>query len=73
MADSQTTGGYPRLAHVSSTSRTTLAQLNPNGAIRFRFISLQEAEDGLIRQKRYLKQIRNICKLKIENFLHAFM
>ena len=71
MADHQTTGGYPRLAHVSSTSLPSIAQLKPNEEIRFRIITIQEAEDNLIQQQQYLEQLRNACKLKIENLLHA--
>lgn len=73
MADHQTTGGYPRLAHVSLTSLSSLAQSTPNAEIRFRLISLQEAEDNLVQQKKYLEQIRNACNLKIEKLLHALM
>ena len=73
MADHQTTGGYPRLAHVSSTSLPSLAQLKPGDEIHFRFISLQQAEDDLIQQQKYLEQLRNACKLKIEKLLHASM
>ena len=71
MADHQTTGGYPRLAHVSSTSLPSLAQLKPGDEIQFRFISLQQAEEDLIQQQKYLEQLRNACKLKIEKLLHA--
>jgi antagonist of KipI len=71
MADHQTTGGYPRLAHVSSGSLPSLAQLKPGSEIHFRFISLQEAEDNLVQQKKYLEQLQNTCKLKMENLLHA--
>ena len=45
--------------------------LKPGSEIRFRFISLQEAEDKLVQQRKYLEQLQNACKLKIENFLHA--
>lgn len=73
MADHQTTGGYPRLAHVTSASLPSLAQAKPNDAICFRFTSLQQAEDDLVQQQKYLEQLQNACKLKIENFLHADM
>ena len=73
MADHQTTGGYPRLAHVVSTSLPSVAQLKPNEEIRFRIITLQQAEDDLICQQKYLEQLQNACKLKIENLLHAPM
>lgn len=73
MADHQTTGGYPRLAHVCSTSLPSLAQLKPNDEIRFKVVTLQQAEDNLIQQQKYLEQLQNACKLKIENLLHAPM
>ena len=73
MADHQTTGGYPRLAHVTSTSLSSVAQLKPNDEIRFRIITLKQAEDNLMQQQNYLEQLRNACKLKIENLLHAPM
>ena len=73
MADHQTTGGYPRLAHVTTASLPSLAQLKPNEEIRFRFVSMGEAEDNLVRQQKYLEQLQNACKLKIENLLHAPM
>ena len=73
MADHQTTGGYPRLAHVCSTSLPSIAQLKPNDEIRFRVITLQQAQDSLMQQQKYLEQLRNACKLKIENLLHAPM
>lgn len=71
MADHQTTGGYPRVAHVCATSLPSLAQSKPGNEISFRFISIGDAEDKLIQQQKYLEQLQNACKLKMENFLHA--
>ena len=71
MADHQTTGGYPRVAHISTVSLSSLAQMKPNDQIRFQFISLQQAEDDLVQQRKYLEQLRNAAAFKIENFLHA--
>ena len=71
MADHQTTGGYPRIAHVTSTTLNYLAQLKPHDEINFHFISLEEAEENLIEQQKYLQQLQNACKLKIEKLLHA--
>ncbi len=45
MADHQTTGGYPRIAHIISTNLPILAQLGANDKIKFELISLKEAED----------------------------
>lgn len=35
MADHQTTGGYPRIAHITSTHLSKLAQMKPNEEIKF--------------------------------------
>jgi antagonist of KipI len=44
MADHQTTGGYPRLATVLSVDMPLLAQLGPGDLVRFRRVSIAEAE-----------------------------
>ena len=44
MADAQTSGGYPRVAHVVSIDLPVLAQLGANDKIGFQQISLEEAE-----------------------------
>lgn len=69
MADHQTTGGYPRLAHVISADRSRLAQCRPNEKITFQFIGLGEAESLAASQSRSLLQIQSSCKLKLNEFL----
>jgi antagonist of KipI len=44
LADHQTTGGYPRLAQVISVDWPALAQAAPGQALRFREVSVQEAQ-----------------------------
>jgi len=44
MADRQTTGGYPRIGEVASVDLGTMAQLKPGDQLRFRFVSLEEAQ-----------------------------
>ncbi|GGA26561.1 biotin-dependent carboxyltransferase family protein [Paenibacillus physcomitrellae] len=44
MADRQTTGGYPVIAQVASVDLPLLAQVNLGGKVRFRLISLEEAQ-----------------------------
>ena len=44
MADHQTSGGYPRIAHVVATDLPILAQLGANEKVNFQMISLEEAE-----------------------------
>jgi len=57
MADCQTTGGYPRIAHVAAVDLPLCAQLKPGDAINFTDISWREAE------QLYLKQEQDLHKL----------
>lgn len=66
MADHQTTGGYPRVGHVISAALPVLAQKKPGEEIRFRKVSLAEAEQNLRRQQLYLNQIQSSCRQKME-------
>ncbi len=70
MADHQTTGGYPRVAHVSSADRSKLVQCRPNDEIGFQFISLEEAERFALDQYKSLKQLQVSCRHKLKEFLH---
>lgn len=49
MKDAQTTGGYPKIAHVISPDLDVLAQLRPGDKVRFERIDVREAH-GLVRQ-----------------------
>jgi antagonist of KipI len=59
MADCQTTGGYPRIGEVASVDLPRIAQLKPGDRLRFRFVSLAEA------QQRYLEQERDMTQARI--------
>lgn len=69
MADHQTTGGYPRIAHVISADIPKLAQMNPKKEIQFEIITLQEAENIYYRQQLYLLQLQSDCKLNLKEYL----
>ena len=69
MTDHQTTGGYPRIAHVTTCSLSSVAQLKPNAVIRFNFISMKEAEQELFQRRNYLDQLRLASKARIEKVL----
>lgn len=71
MADHQTTGGYPRVAHVISAHHSRIAQLKPGDLFIFRFTDQQTAEELLIKQQQYLRQLQNACKFKFEELLNA--
>ena len=71
MADHQTTGGYPRIAHVITAHLPRLAQMNAGEKIKFEMTSLEEAEKKLVAQQNYLMQLQNTCNLKMQNWFNA--
>jgi len=71
MADHQTTGGYPRLAHVISAHHPRLAQLKAGEKIQFRFTDQRTAEELFLLQHQHLQQLQNACKIRLEEFLYA--
>ncbi|MEO6165926.1 MAG: biotin-dependent carboxyltransferase family protein [Chitinophagales bacterium] len=64
MADHQTTGGYPVLAHVISADLPILAQLNSNHQVQFQMIGHVVAEQLLLEQHHYLQRIQDACTLR---------
>ena len=70
MAGHQTTGGYPRLAHVISADLPRLAQKGPGDSLRFTLTDPTTAEYEWILQQNYLQQVRNVCALKLSQ--HRF-
>lgn len=69
MADHQTAGGYPRVAHVISAHHSRIAQMKPGDLFIFRFTDQQTAEDLMIKQQQHLLQLQNACKFKLEALL----
>jgi antagonist of KipI len=70
MAGHQTTGGYPRLAHVISADLPRLAQKGAGESLRFTLTDAVTAEYEWILQQNYLQQVRNVCALKLSQ--HRF-
>ncbi len=70
MAGHQTTGGYPRLAHVISADLPRLAQKGPGDSLRFTLTDSMTAEYEWILMQNYLQQVRNVCALKLSQ--HRF-
>jgi antagonist of KipI len=58
MADRQTTGGYPRVGEVASVDLPLIAQLKPGDAVRFRPVSLAEAQMRYLAHEAELAQAR---------------
>ena len=58
MADAQTSGGYPRIAHVISKDLPILAQLGANDKVNFELISIEDAEDLALEFERELNLLK---------------
>jgi len=64
MADCQTTGGYPRIAHIAAVDLPLCAQLKPGDVIRFSEISADEAEELYFEREHDLSLITTAISLK---------
>lgn len=58
MADAQTIGGYPQIAHVISIDLLLVAQLRPGDSVRFREVTLGEAHECWMARDRALATLR---------------
>ena len=58
MADRQTTGGYPRIGEVATVDLPLLAQLKPGDRLRFRPVSLDEAQRLYLAREDNIRQAR---------------
>jgi antagonist of KipI len=65
MADHQTTGGYPRIAHVISAHLPKFAQVSPGENFRFDLTSIEEAEKMLFSLERSIVRLTNSLKEKL--------
>ncbi|WP_209124035.1 biotin-dependent carboxyltransferase family protein [Alkalihalobacillus sp. BA299] len=69
LADRQTTGGYPRIGQVVSIDIPIIAQLKPGETIRFKEVSLKEAEELYLNREKELNELRTGLSLKgVRNF-----
>lgn len=65
MADAQTIGGYPQVAHVASVDLPLVAQLRPGDTLRFRDVPLAEAHERLRARERLMGMLREGLAQKI--------
>lgn len=66
LADRQTTGGYPKIAQVATVDLPLLAQKKPGEIVRFKEISLAEAEQLYLRQELQLEKLKAGLSLKVD-------
>lgn len=71
MADHQTTGGYPRVANVAKAHLPKLAQVNAGDEIRFKLVTIEEAEENFVAQQTYLHNLQDSCGSKMQKWLDA--
>jgi antagonist of KipI len=62
MADHQTSGGYPRLAHVACVDLPLLAQLGANDKVAFHLIDIHHSENLAQQFERDLNFLRVACR-----------
>jgi len=70
MADHQTSGGYPRIANVVAADLPLLAQCGPGDGVRFKLITIDEAERLALRFESELNFLRVGCRLQSQNAKH---
>jgi biotin-dependent carboxylase-like uncharacterized protein len=58
MADRQSAGGYPKIAYVASVDLPLLAQAMPGDMVRFRMISLEQAQAAYLSREASLAALR---------------
>jgi antagonist of KipI len=63
LADVQTTGGYPKIAHVVSVDIQKIIQLKPNDKIEFKKITLKEAEKLYFEREKYILELKKSIEL----------
>ena len=60
MADCAPTGGYPRVGHVITADLPVAGQLRPGDRVRFRMVSLDQADRALVAQERAIAGVRAV-------------
>jgi KipI family sensor histidine kinase inhibitor len=58
LADAQTIGGYPQIAHVIAVDLPLVAQLRPGDALRFREVTLEEAHELTVAREHAIAILR---------------
>ena len=68
MADHQTAGGYPRIAHVIGRDLPLLAQLGANDKVAFHLVEMEDAEKLTLEFERELNFLQIACKLQANSW-----
>src|SRR5699024_7009813 len=68
MADSQPTGGYPKIGQVIQADLGKLSQIRPGTTFRFQSITVKEARKILMNRVTFYKIIKHVINDKIRRF-----
>lgn len=63
LADRGTSGGYPKIAHVTSYDLPKLVQLKPHSKVKFKKVTLKEAEEMYLKREAYIYELKKSIKL----------
>lgn len=69
LADSQTTGGYPKIAQVITADIPFIAQVKPGESIQFSRVTLREAEQLYLQKEQMLKDLKTSISLALKELL----
>ncbi|MCP3028032.1 biotin-dependent carboxyltransferase family protein [Halobacillus sp. A5] len=64
LADRQTTGGYPKIGQVASIDLPILCQMKPGEQLRFKQITLEEAQKAWLDQEHSIQLLKRSISLK---------
>ncbi|MBS4219753.1 biotin-dependent carboxyltransferase family protein [Bacillus sp. FJAT-49711] len=68
MADGQPTGGYPKIGQIINVDLPRLSQIRPGEYIRFKEISLIEAQKQMLDQHKEFTAIKTACLIKWRDY-----
>ena len=66
LADRQTTGGYPKIGQVASVDLPLVSQLKPGESLKFREITLAQAEQLYLEQEQQIRRLKIAIQVKRE-------
>jgi antagonist of KipI len=65
MADSQTVGGYPRIAQVTAVDLPLIAQMRPTTELKFDLIANEDAEQLLLIRESDFRKLKRAIQLNV--------
>jgi antagonist of KipI len=70
LSDRQTTGGYPKIAQVTSVDLPILAQKRPGESVNFEEISVQHSQQLYVKMEKLMRVQKKIIKAALKGVIH---